>query len=101
MKDDKAAVEKQAGQKVVSRRLCATAGPSAPTPRAGRIIRKSTTDKRPRTVRIIGGDSTGADAGPPPTIIVEKTADEIVRRIIVKCPCGREAELVCETEEPA
>lgn len=52
-----------------------------------------------RKVRIIGGDSDENVEAVPPTIIIEKTDDDQISKIIVKCPCGRHAELVCVSEE--
>ena len=48
-------------------------------------------------VQIIGGDSNDPSQEAPPSIIIEKENDQI-SKIIVKCPCGRHAELVCEYE---
>ena len=48
-------------------------------------------------VMTIGGDCAD-DNSPPPSIIIEREGD-IITKIIVKCTCGRHAELVCETEE--
>jgi hypothetical protein len=49
-------------------------------------------------VQIIGGDSDDVEQDSPPAIIIEKENDRI-SKIIVKCPCGRHAELVCEYNE--
>lgn len=48
-------------------------------------------------VMTIGGDCKD-DNSKPPSIIIERDGDRIAR-IIVKCTCGRHAELVCEVEE--
>jgi len=61
--------------------------------RAGDIP-KSATSK----VQIIGGDSDMHDQVAPPAIIIEKENDRI-SKILVKCPCGRHAELLCEYNE--
>lgn len=49
-------------------------------------------------VQIIGGDSDMTDQVAPPAIIIEKENDRI-SKILVKCPCGRHAELICEYNE--
>jgi len=48
-------------------------------------------------VKVVGGDSSDIETTPP-TIIIEKDGDRIVK-IIVKCPCGRHSELLCEYDE--
>lgn len=50
-----------------------------------------------RPTCIVGGDSAepGADV---PTIILEKDASGGIARIVVHCPCGRRAELICGYE---
>jgi hypothetical protein len=48
-------------------------------------------------VMTIGGDCKD-DNSKPPSIIIERDGDRITR-IIVKCTCGRHAELVCDVEE--
>jgi hypothetical protein len=48
-------------------------------------------------VMTIGGDNLD-DNLQPPSIILEREGDKITR-IIVKCACGRHAELSCEEEE--
>ncbi len=48
-------------------------------------------------IQIVGGDSDDFQHEPP-AIIIEKMGDQI-SKIIVKCPCGRHSELLCEYEE--
>lgn len=48
-------------------------------------------------VMTIGGNCKD-DNAQPPSIILERDGDRITR-IIVKCCCGRHAELECEEEE--
>ncbi len=48
-------------------------------------------------IQIVGGDSDDFQHEPP-AIIIEKIRDQI-SKIIVKCPCGRHSELLCEYEE--
>ena len=48
-------------------------------------------------VMTIGGNCKD-DNSQPPSIILERDGDKITR-IIVKCCCGRHAELECEEEE--
>lgn len=50
-----------------------------------------------RKTRLIGGDCQ-EDNLQPPSIILEREGEQITK-IIVKCTCGRHAELVCEDEE--
>ena len=61
------------------------------------IIRAHEHDKnKVLGVKVIGGDSEEVLTHAPPTIIVEKNEHDQISKIIVKCPCGRHAELVCE-----
>jgi hypothetical protein len=48
-------------------------------------------------VMTLGGDCAD-DNSQPPSIIIERNGDQITK-IIVKCACGRHAELVCEVDE--
>lgn len=48
-------------------------------------------------VRVIGGDTDNFKLDPP-SIIIEKSKD-MISKIVVKCPCGRHAELRCEYDE--
>jgi len=48
--------------------------------------------------KIIGGDTEQDVSLTPPTIIIEKTTDDQISKIVVTCPCGRHAELICEYE---
>ena len=59
-----------------------------------RIIKSN--DTPIKRTRLIGGDCPD-DNGQPPSIILEREGDRITK-IIVKCVCGRHAELVCEDE---
>lgn len=71
-----------------------------PKGKQSHIIRaeEATKPTESRRVQVVGGDSDEV-AATPPTIIIEKENDRIAR-IIVKCPCGRHSELLCEYEEP-
>ena len=60
------------------------------------IIKASEIEEITR-VMTIGGDCQD-DNGQPPSIIIEREGD-IITKIIVKCACGRHAELSCEDEE--
>jgi hypothetical protein len=62
-----------------------------------RVIHSNELSKTTKT-QIIGGDSDDIGQDSPPAIIIEKENDQI-SKIIVKCPCGRHAELVCQYEE--
>ena len=61
-----------------------------------RIIKKNVA-KEVKNVMTIGGDCKG-DNSQPPSIILERDGDRITR-IIVKCSCGRHAELECEEDD--
>lgn len=62
-----------------------------------KIIKKKDINPEINKKRIIGGDSDQDDVIPP-AIAIEKTGERITK-IIVKCPCGRNAELVCEYDD--
>ena len=61
-----------------------------------RIIKSSNLPEISK-VMTIGGNCQD-DNAQPPSIILERDGDRITR-IIVKCSCGRHAELECEEEE--
>lgn len=61
-----------------------------------RIIKKDSV-KNTKGIMTIGGDCKD-DNSQPPSIILERDGERITR-IIVKCCCGRHAELECEEEE--
>ena len=62
-----------------------------------RVIRRSEAPPESlNKVQIVGGDTDDVTADPP-AIVIEKENDQI-KKIIVKCPCGRHAELLCEYE---
>lgn len=61
-----------------------------------RVIKKDKV-KEIKTVMTIGGNCKD-DNSPAPSIILERDGD-CIKRIIVKCCCGRHAELECEEEE--
>lgn len=63
-----------------------------------RVIHENELSKAISKIQIIGGDSDDIGQDSPPAIIIEKENDQI-SKIIVKCPCGRHAELVCQYEE--
>jgi hypothetical protein len=48
-----------------------------------------------RRICIVGGDPPEARGGDVPTIVVEKDSAGNIARIVVNCPCGQSAELVC------
>lgn len=51
-----------------------------------------------RPTCIVGGDSPEGSGAEVPTIMIEKDAAGNIARIIVHCPCGRHAELICGYE---
>ncbi|OGV56744.1 MAG: hypothetical protein A2017_09770 [Lentisphaerae bacterium GWF2_44_16] len=63
-----------------------------------KIIHSGEINPAASKIQIIGGDTDDANQESPPSIIIEKENDQI-SKIIVKCPCGRHAELLCEYEE--
>ncbi len=66
-----------------------------PKSRNNQIIRAEELSVRPSSkVQVVGGDSDDVHATPP-TIIIERDGDRI-SKVIVKCPCGRHSELLCE-----
>jgi len=67
-----------------------------PRGKKNQIIRAEEAEaaSRKARVKVVGGDSDDVKTTPP-TIIIEKENDRIAR-IIVKCPCGRHSDLVCE-----
>lgn len=68
-------------------------------PSISKILRSADVPKTASSkVQIIGGDSDMSDQVAPPSIIIEKENDRI-SKILVKCPCGRHAELICEYNE--
>ncbi len=68
-------------------------------PRYSRIIkRKQVPAISFEKVRIIGGDHDDPSAKEAPAIVIEQENGQIAR-IIVTCPCGRHAELVCDHED--
>ena len=67
-----------------------------PKSKSRRLIKASQVSGQHR-VMTIGGDNK-EDTSNPPSIILERDGERI-SRIIVKCTCGRHAELICENEE--
>ena len=63
-----------------------------------RVIHSNELAKGITKTQVIGGDSDDVGQDSPPAIIIEKENDQI-SKIIVKCPCGRHAELICQYEE--
>ena len=51
-----------------------------------------------RRTCLVGGEAAGAVGDEVPTIMIEKDADGNITRIVVRCPCGRTAELICAYE---
>ncbi len=69
-----------------------------PKSRNNQIIRSEDISARPTTkVQVVGGDSDDVQSTPP-TIIIERDGDRITK-VIVKCPCGRHSELLCEYDD--
>ena len=69
-----------------------------PKSRNSRIIKAEELSATPKKkVQVVGGDSDDVKSTPP-TIIIERNGERIAK-IIVKCPCGRHSELLCEYAE--
>ena len=68
----------------------------APKKKSRRVIKADQISELKR-IMTIGGDCK-EDNSKPPSIILEREGERICR-IIVKCTCGRHAELICEEEE--
>lgn len=69
------------------------------SPKTNRVIHGDTVPRNGRKVRVVGGDSGEMrETGMPPSIQVDKLEDGRISRIIVKCQCGRHAELLCSYE---
>lgn len=65
----------------------------------GKILKAGVYESKAAASQVVGGDSgdVGGAEGAP-AIIIEKDGDRI-GKIVVKCPCGRHSELICEYEE--
>lgn len=61
------------------------------------VLKASQLDYDPNRKQVIGGDTTDFSHDRHPAIIIEKNGDQM-SKIIVRCPCGRHSELVCEYE---
>lgn len=71
--------------------------PARPRPRGHVIIPRDKVSRGSKTC-IIGGDSAAGSGDQLPTIVLEKDAADAIVRIVVRCPCGRTAELLCGYE---
>jgi hypothetical protein len=63
------------------------------------VIKAHRTRPAANRVLIPAGSWHGHDGDPAPTVILEKTADNRIRKITVRCACGRHAELACEYDD--
>ncbi|MDD3119776.1 MAG: hypothetical protein PHQ27_11400 [Victivallales bacterium] len=71
-----------------------------PKSRNSRVIKKEELAGPVKNiVQTVGGDSDDVKSTPP-TIIIERNGEHI-SKIIVKCPCGRHSELLCEYHDDA
>jgi len=52
----------------------------------------------PNKKQVIGGDTSDFEQGAHPAIIIEKNGEQM-SKIIVRCPCGRHSELLCEYDD--
>jgi len=62
------------------------------------VFKASDVNYDPNKKQIIGGDSTDFEHDRHPAIIIEKNGEQM-SKIIVRCPCGRHSELLCEYED--
>jgi len=62
------------------------------------VLKASDIDYDSNRKQIIGGDTTDFEHDRHPAIIIEKNGEQM-SKIIVRCPCGRHSELVCEYED--
>lgn len=62
------------------------------------VLKASDINYDPNKKQIVGGDSTDFEHDRHPAIIIEKNGEQM-SKIIVRCPCGRHSELVCEYED--
>ena len=62
------------------------------------VIKAKDFKYNPDQKKVIGGDTKDFNHDSHPAIIIEKNGDQM-SKIIVRCPCGRHSELVCEYEE--
>ncbi|RMD80044.1 MAG: hypothetical protein D6820_07325 [Lentisphaerae bacterium] len=69
-----------------------------PQPGFNRIIRANEVTPSNSHCCVIGGDNASEEHEDAPAIVIEKDGD-VIRRILVTCPCGRTAELVCTPDE--
>jgi hypothetical protein len=63
-----------------------------------KVIKRASSERSGGSSVIVGGDGDVGGAEGSPAIIIEKDGERI-SKILVKCPCGRHAELLCEYEE--
>lgn len=64
-----------------------------------RVIKAHRTRPAATRVSVPTGAWHGHDGEAAPTVILEKTPDNRIRKITVRCACGRHAELVCEYDD--
>lgn len=62
------------------------------------VIRADKVKYDPNKKQIIGGDTTDFTHDNHPAIIIEKDGDKM-SKVIVRCPCGRHSELICDYED--
>ncbi len=84
-------------QQIIGRKRGAVR-PQRPVIHKSKIIPAAAVESLQGKVRVIGGDTNDFNQKSPPSIIIDKVNDQI-SKIVVKCPCGRHAELRCEYEK--
>ena len=62
------------------------------------VLKAADINYDPNKKQIIGGDTTDFTHDSHPAIIIEKDGDKM-SKVIVRCPCGRHSELICEYED--
>lgn len=66
--------------------------------KTSRLIKKEDVEYNQGKKVIVGGVTTTSQYDRRPAILLEKEGERL-SRIIVKCPCGRCSELICEYDE--
>jgi hypothetical protein len=61
------------------------------------VIKANRVIYNPDKVHVIGGDTSDFSQDKHPAIIIEKNGSRL-SKIIVRCPCGRHSELICDYE---
>ena len=66
--------------------------------KTSRVLKRKDIEYNPERKVIVGGITTHSMEDKRPAIMIEKEND-MISRIVVKCPCGRCSEVICEYDE--